>query len=122
MTTQTMPLTSTQSARDTNRCLVCGFVAQVAFEEYDICPSCGTEFGVNDVNATIQDLRAAWLATGPTWWSPVDPRPSAWNPEKQLANVTGGDHNNPFVAAALACRESSTSCQASIFLPKLGTR
>jgi hypothetical protein len=75
-----------QNALDTNRCPVCGYGMEYPPSDYNICPSCGTEFGVNDVNSTIPDLRKAWLATGPRWWSSVDSIPPDWNPRKQLNN------------------------------------
>jgi hypothetical protein len=56
-------------------------------EDYNICPSCGTEFGVNDVNSTIADLRRVWFASGPRWWSPTDQIPIAWDPVAQLRNL-----------------------------------
>ena len=87
MNMQTISLTSTGSARSTSRCLVGGYVSEIAFVEYDICPSCGTEFGVNDRNATIAQLRGAWLQTGPRWWSEYDAVPEGWNPDQQLRGL-----------------------------------
>jgi hypothetical protein len=55
--------------------------------DYNICPSCGTEYGVNDVNSSYEELRKAWLKTGPTWWSKTDPKPDNWSPSRQLANL-----------------------------------
>lgn len=71
----------------TNICPVCGYGMSEPPRDYNICPSCGTEFGVNDVNSSIPELRAEWLQTGPKWWSTTDPRPENWNPFTQLANV-----------------------------------
>jgi hypothetical protein len=42
------------------RCPVCDSVMDCAPENYNICATCGTEFGVNDVNAGIESLRKAW--------------------------------------------------------------
>jgi cobalamin biosynthesis protein CbiD len=53
-------------------------------EQYNICASCGTEFGVHDVNASIEELRVAWLKTGLKWFSAVDPEPQDWNPYIQV--------------------------------------
>src|SRR6266446_4815425 len=46
-------------------CPVCGYEMDDPPRDYNICPSCGTEFGLHDVNASISELRAAWLQTGP---------------------------------------------------------
>ncbi|MFZ0819872.1 MAG: hypothetical protein WAM91_07370 [Candidatus Acidiferrales bacterium] len=59
--------------------------------DYNICPSCGTEFGVSDVNATVDNLRANWLRSGPSWWSPTDPQPQNWNPLKQIGRLVNVD-------------------------------
>ena len=54
---------------------------------FNICPSCGTEFGLNDVNASVADLRQAWIEEGAKWWSQSDPIPQHWNPFVQLSRV-----------------------------------
>jgi len=59
-------------------------------EDYNICPCCGTEFGLHDVNSSIAALRAAWLRSGAHWWSPVDPQPQDWDPYLQLDNIVAG--------------------------------
>jgi hypothetical protein len=58
-----------------------------AASDYNVCPSCGTEFGVNDVNASIPELREAWIQSGPRWWSRTDAVPANWNPFIQLAQL-----------------------------------
>lgn len=70
-----------------NLCPVCGYQMQDPPRDYNICPSCGTEFGHHDVNASISDLRCAWLRTGPKWWSTLTPAPENWKPLEQLASV-----------------------------------
>src|ERR1700678_4028583 len=57
-------------------CPVCGFtgLTEAPYDEhgcasFEICPSCGTEFGYDDANRSHEDLRKAWLAAGKTWWS-----------------------------------------------------
>jgi hypothetical protein len=67
-----------------NRCPVCGFEMEAPPKDYRICPSCGTEFGVSDVNATIAELRDAWMGTGPKWWSTTDAKPADWDPLEQM--------------------------------------
>jgi len=52
-------------------CPVCGF-AELTQPPYDstgcasfeICPSCGTEFGYHDANKSHEELRRRWLAAG----------------------------------------------------------
>jgi len=70
-----------------NTCPVCGFEMEAPPKDFRICPSCGTEFGVHDVNASIAELREAWMRTGPKWWSSVDARPENWDPITQMANA-----------------------------------
>ena len=68
-------------------CPVCGYGMQDPPCDYNICPSCGTEFGVHDMNASIGELRKAWLQTGPRWSSATEPQPAAWNPFAQIAEL-----------------------------------
>jgi hypothetical protein len=70
-----------------NLCLVCGFEMDDPPRDYNICPSCGTEYGVNDVNRSYEQLRQAWLKTGPVWWSKTDAQPENWSPSSQLSNL-----------------------------------
>ena len=80
---------------DNNLCPVCGYMMAEPPCDYNICPSCGTEFGLHDWNATFEDLRNAWLKTGPKWWSTSDEQPSNWNPMMQLANLLLGHARIP---------------------------
>ena len=70
-----------------NLCLVCGYEMDDPPRDYNVCPSCGTEYGVNDINASYDELRQAWLKTGPAWWSKTDKQPDNWSPSRQLANL-----------------------------------
>lgn len=70
-----------------NLCPVCGYEMEAPPQHYRTCPSCGTEFGVHDVNSSILELRRAWIMNGLRWWSPVDPQPDGWNAIAQLARV-----------------------------------
>lgn len=70
-----------------NMCPVCGYEMEDPPRDYNICPSCGTEFGHHDVNSTVHDLRAAWLRGGAKWWSPAEPQPDGWDPYLQLNAV-----------------------------------
>ncbi len=67
-----------------NLCPVCGYEMEAPPMDYRICPSCGTEFGVSDVNASIAELRDVWMQTGPAWWSTSDPKPTNWDPLEQM--------------------------------------
>jgi hypothetical protein len=67
-----------------NSCPVCGYLMEAPPKDYRICPSCGTEFGIHDVNATIAELREAWMKTGPRWWSKTDAIPADWDPITQM--------------------------------------
>src|SRR5439155_11226242 len=67
-----------------NLCPVCGYEMEAPPRDHRICPSCGTEFGVHDVNASIPELRDAWIGTGPKWWSKTDPQPDRWDPFAQM--------------------------------------
>ncbi len=73
--------------KSANLCPVCGYEMEVPPRDYNICLSCGTEFGVNDVNSTIPELRESWISAGPRWWSTVIPKPPDWNPFRQLSNL-----------------------------------
>jgi hypothetical protein len=70
-----------------NLCPVCGYEMEAPPKNYRICPSCGTEFGLHDANASIEELREVWLDTGPRWWSKSDPQPQNWDPIMQLEQV-----------------------------------
>jgi hypothetical protein len=52
--------------------------------DYNICPCCGTEFGLDDVEKSHADLRHEWLQRGAPWFSDeLHPQPM-WNPFVQL--------------------------------------
>jgi len=69
------------------QCTVCGYEMDEGPRSFNICPSCGTEFGLHDENASTLELRDAWLASGPKWYSPVIPKPLAWKPIDQLMSL-----------------------------------
>ena len=70
-----------------NTCPVCGYQMSEPANNYNVCSSCGTEFGVSDVNSSLADLRDAWLESGPTWWSKAEEMPENWNPLKQMEDA-----------------------------------
>ena len=56
---------------------------------YEICPSCGFQFGVDDDDKGISfaQWRAEWLAKGAPWSSQGIARPQTWNGRKQAASL-----------------------------------
>lgn len=70
-----------------NICPVCGFLMRYPARDWNICPSCGTEFGYDDAGRTHAELRHAWIDRGMQWWSPVESPPDGWNALEQLNNV-----------------------------------
>jgi hypothetical protein len=59
----------------------------------EICPSCGTHFGYDDVAGGHADLREQaykrrrmeWIERGSPWYSPSRRAPDGWDPSAQLA-------------------------------------
>lgn len=56
---------------------------------YEICPSCGFQFGVDDDDRgkTYEEARKAWLDAGTPWSSKGIPAPKGWNAQRQLATL-----------------------------------
>jgi hypothetical protein len=57
---------------------------------YEICPSCGFEFGVTDDDRgfTYTTWRARWIGLGMPWDSiGTAPPPDGWDPRAQLARA-----------------------------------
>jgi hypothetical protein len=90
-----------------NLCPVCGYEMEAPPRNYRICPSCGTEFGVHDENASLEELRDSWIKTGPSWWSQTDPQPPDWNPFAQLAQL--GLASGPIIQTTAVLRITSTT-------------
>lgn len=70
-----------------NICPVCGFLMRYPARDWNICPSCGTEFGYDDAGRTHQQLRGIWISRGMPWWSPVEAPPIGWSAMEQLKRV-----------------------------------
>jgi hypothetical protein len=82
-------------------CPVCGYpdlsespwMNESASDE--ICPSCGTHFGYDDVaggdaakrEQVYRRRRSEWRSAGCPWFSVGTRPPSGWNPETQLDAV-----------------------------------
>jgi hypothetical protein len=76
-------------------CPVCGYPklkelprSLTAGGSYEICPSCGFQFGVSDddLGFTYERWRENWRKGGMKW-SSHQKRPRSWNPEAQLATI-----------------------------------
>lgn len=83
-------------------CPVCGYdnLREDPYDQnYNICPSCFTEFGNDDCmlldkNGKVFRLHDAWKAlqqrwinSGMQWCSKYTEEPEDWNPEEQLKNI-----------------------------------
>ena len=76
-------------------CPVCGFGMDEPPSDFNICSSCGTEFGLHDENVSFAQLRAEWLRNGAQWWSRFLQPPQQWDPFMQVsALLEGGLLNN----------------------------
>lgn len=69
-------------------CLVCGYPdMNNPPADYEICPCCGTEFGLDDQFYTHKELREKWIGNGCMWFDDSMPEPVDYNPKKQLINL-----------------------------------
>jgi predicted RNA-binding Zn-ribbon protein involved in translation (DUF1610 family) len=77
-------------------CPVCGFpeLTEIPRTEtgggsYEICLSCGFEFGVSDDNRgfSCEQWRERWIKQGMPWNSGWTKPPPNWNPQEQLRNI-----------------------------------
>ncbi len=80
----------------THHCSICGYPALTEAPRsltgagsFEICPSCGYQFGVDDDDAerSHANWRADWLKRGAHWASKTPP-PAQWDPATQAAGVT----------------------------------
>jgi len=76
-------------------CPVCGYPklkekprTKTSGGSFEICPSCGFQFGVSDDDAgfTYGQWRRKWRADGMKW-SSHSKSPRAWNPAAQLSTI-----------------------------------
>lgn len=57
---------------------------------YEICPSCGFQFGVTDEDRgfTYEEWRRHWTERGMPWASEgIEAPPAGWNPKQQLRRL-----------------------------------
>ena len=81
-------------------CPVCGYPAlaepprsRSGGGSYEICPSCGFEFGVTDDDRgySYADWRQRWIYRCMPWDSDgIEPPPTGWDPASQLRAVANG--------------------------------
>ncbi|SDO66735.1 hypothetical protein SAMN04515671_1642 [Nakamurella panacisegetis] len=79
------------------KCPVCGYPGLTELPRtnegggsYEICWSCGFEFGVTDDDRgyTYDEWRAMWVERGMPWDSgSLHPKPEGWDPQGQLADL-----------------------------------
>jgi hypothetical protein len=81
-------------------CPVCGYAElddpprePTGGGSYEICPSCGFQFGVSDSDRgyTYSTWRSDWISRGMPWSSVGIVRPQMWNPQAQLENLPVGE-------------------------------
>jgi hypothetical protein len=80
-------------------CPVCGYpdltenpTPAAGGGSYEICYSCGFEFGVSDDDQgfTYEAWRGRWIEQGMRWDSEgIVARPDGWDPEAQLRHLDG---------------------------------
>ena len=66
-------------------CPVCAyrFLSDDALN-HDVCPSCGTEFGYDDVAQSHESLRMEWLGNSGPWFDRSVGPPADWDPVAQV--------------------------------------
>jgi hypothetical protein len=78
-------------------CPVCGYPdlkrsprTDVSGGSYEICPSCGFQFGVSDDDRgfSYEDWRSRWEKRGMPWNDVGIREPADWDPVAQLSRVT----------------------------------
>lgn len=80
-----------------NQCPICGYpdLHEPAYDahgcaSFEICRSCGTEFGYDDARKSFELLRRRWVSEGMPWYSPAAPAAPNWDPERQLRSLVDG--------------------------------
>src|SRR5271156_4054200 len=77
-----------------NKCPVCGYadLREPAYNgsgspSFEICYSCGTEFGTDDLFASHKTLRQQCISNGMKWHSSRRRPPANWDPVQQSQSV-----------------------------------
>jgi hypothetical protein len=70
----------------TYKCPVCFFPEMDSPpSDYEICPCCGTEFGLDDQEKSHDELRQDWIVINHCrWFSNYTAPPDGWDPAHQL--------------------------------------
>ncbi len=77
-------------------CPVCGYTElseppynSLGGGSYEICYSCGYEYGVTDDDDEIshEEWRSRWINDGMQWYSKYRDKPEHWNPKAQLFRI-----------------------------------
>jgi hypothetical protein len=82
------------------RCPVCGYLglSEPPYDDglasFEICVSCGTQFGYDDVSLTHEALREKWIEGGCSWWFTEVPPPDGWDPVQQLTALGSNSGNS----------------------------
>ena len=72
-------------------CPVCGYdELEDPPSNWNICDSCGTEFGYHDARISHEELRRRWVANGARWHSPDFPPPIHWSAIEQRDQDVAG--------------------------------
>jgi len=85
--------------------------------DYNICPCCGIEYGLEDAFETYDELRDEWLLAGGPWFSEAKPyvRPANWNAWEQL-DLAGYKYNVPRPVGAVQTEIVSSNIPAGFKL------
>lgn len=87
----------------TYTCPVCGYSylhepprSASGGRSYEICPSCGFQFGVTDDDRLIsyEQWRRSWADQGMPWHAKAVSAPPGWDPVRQLRSVTGSSDDS----------------------------
>jgi hypothetical protein len=74
-----------------NICPVCGYPELTddpkRLGSFEICRSCGFQFGVSDRGITHDQWRKQWIESGMLWNSKGRKPPENWDPKTQLENL-----------------------------------
>jgi hypothetical protein len=104
-----------------HQCPVCGFAelkepprAASGGGSYEICPSCGFQFGVDDDDRGLSDeqAREAWIAKGMPWRSKSRAAPKGWDAEDQLQSLLRTEKKSKMKKTASSGSDSAAKPKA----------
>lgn len=80
-------------------CTVCNYPELKDFPRkdtlglYEICPSCGFQYGIADEarGSTPETWREKWIASGMKWQSLGRPQPNDWDPANQIQGLLSSE-------------------------------